>query len=68
MKTNAVKDIRTIVAERNNCEVSCVNCEHCKHWGYNNGKVKNSVDESKCAMLKEYTWQLNCCTKFEKRA
>lgn len=66
MKTITVEEIKLEVAKKNNCEVSCVNCGHCKHWGYNNGKPMNSVFDSRCAVHKEKTWKLSFCRKFEK--
>lgn len=48
--------------------VDTVRCLYCKKWGYNRGKVMNSMGESKCAIRKwheaktaSYQW----CKKFE---
>jgi hypothetical protein len=45
-----------------------VRCYHCKQWGYNRGKVMDSMGQSKCALRKgtgsktaSYQW----CKHFE---
>lgn len=42
-----------------------VKCYHCKLWGYNRGKVMNSMGESRCAIRKERTASYQWCKKFE---
>lgn len=64
----AGKEIKLEVAQKNHCEVSCVNCGRCKYWGYNNGKPMNSVGDSKCLLRKGRTWKLSFCKHFEKIA
>ena len=36
------------IAEGFGLEAEDVRCYHCKKWGYNCGKVMNSMGESKC--------------------
>lgn len=40
-------------------------CYHCKKWGYNRGKVMNSMGESRCAIRKSKTASYQWCKHFE---
>lgn len=57
--------IREELANRYNLEIRDVCCYHCEYWGYNRGKVLNSVGESKCMKRKnERTWCRQFCRGF----
>jgi hypothetical protein len=57
--------IREELANRYNLEIRNVCCYHCEYWGYNRGKVLNSVGESKCMKRKnERTWCRQFCRGF----
>ena len=47
-------EIREELANRYNFEIRNVCCYHCEYWGYNRGKVLNSVGESKCMKRKNH--------------
>lgn len=58
-------EIREELANRYNLEIRNVCCYHCEYWGYNRGKVLNSVGESKCMKRKnERTWCRQFCRGF----
>lgn len=58
-------EIREELANRYNFEIRDVCCYHCEYWGYNRGKVLNSVGESKCMKCKnERTWCRQFCRGF----
>lgn len=58
-------EIREELANRYNLEIRNVCCYHCEYWGYNCGKVLNSVGESKCMKRKnERTWCRQFCRGF----
>lgn len=58
-------EIREELANRYNFEIRDVCCYHCEYWGYNCGKVLNSVGESKCMKRKnERTWCRQFCRGF----
>ena len=58
-------EIREELANRYNIEIRNVCCYHCEYWGYNCGKVLNSVGESKCMKRKnERTWCRQFCRGF----
>lgn len=58
-------EIREELANRYNFEIRDVCCYHCEYWGYNRGKVLNSVGESKCMKRKnERTWCRQFCRGF----
>lgn len=42
-----------------------VRCYHCKKWGYNCGKVMDSMGQSKCAMRKDKTASYQWCKHFD---
>lgn len=42
-----------------------VRCYHCKKWGYNHGKVMNSMGESRCCERKEKTASYQWCKHFD---
>lgn len=59
------QEIREELANRYNFEIRDVCCYHCEYWGYNRGKVLNSVGESKCMKRKnERTWCRQFCRGF----
>ena len=64
----AGRGMKLVVAQKNHCEIPCVNCGQCKYWGYNNGKPMNSVGDSKCLLRKTTTWKFSFCKHFEKIA
>lgn len=40
-------------------------CYNCKYWGFNNGKVLNSLCESRCTKRKkDWTWSSQYCRGF----
>lgn len=58
-------EIREELANRYNLEIRNICCYHCEYWGYNRGKVLNSVGESKCMKRKnERTWCRQFCRGF----
>lgn len=58
-------EIREELANRYNLEIRNVCCYHCEYWGYNHGKVMNSMGESKCMKRKnERTWCRQFCRGF----
>lgn len=45
-------EIRTELADRYCVKPDKVRCSNCEYWGYNRGKVMNSMGESKCMKRK----------------
>ena len=46
-------------------EAKDVRCYHCKNWGYNCGKVMDSLGQSKCALSKTKTASFQWCKHFD---
>lgn len=61
-------EIKAIVAEGQNCAIEEVCCRNCKYWGWNRGKVMNSMGECRCYHRKDRakTWSRQFCRGFEK--
>lgn len=53
------------IAEMLKVDVKILSCYHCANWGWNRGKVMNSMCESRCACRKERTACNNYCKKFQ---
>ena len=60
------QEIRNELANRYGYEdAHKVRCSNCEYWGYNHGKVMNSMGESKCMKRKnERTWCRQFCRGF----
>lgn len=57
--------IRTELADHYCVKPDKVRCSNCEYWGYNHGKVMNSMGESKCMKRKnERTWCRQFCRGF----
>lgn len=41
-----------------------IRCYHCQKWGYNCGKVMDSMGQSKCAICKSNTASYQWCKHF----
>ena len=60
-----LKIVRKEIATACGLEDNDVRCYHCKKWGYNCGKVMNSVGESQCTISKYKTASYQWCKHFE---
>lgn len=59
-------EIRTELAKRYNFSLAKVKCYYCAYWGYNCGKVLNSMGESKCMKRKcDYSYSAQFCKGFK---
>lgn len=57
--------LKSKLAEENGLERECVRCYHCRKWGYNHGKVMNSVGDSFCSCQKKLVPSYGFCKNFD---
>lgn len=59
-------EIKTNIANALNVNECIIKCRYCKYWGFNRGKVMNSMGESRCQIRKKDNMVGACqfCRKF----